>query len=584
MTKQKQTSESLLQNLAWQALEACPDAIIIAEANDDYPIIYVNPIFEYLTGYNKSEVLGKNCRFLQGKDHEQADLNKIHQLLHEKKAGQAILKNYRKDNSFFWNELHLAPIMTADGIVTHFIGVMNDITERKTLEAKLIHQATHDFLTDLANRSLLMERVTLAIKQAKHSGLWLAILYFDLDRFKFINDSLSHKTGDEVLKIVAKRISENIRSTDIIAHLGGDEFIVVLDELINGQDVIPIIHKCQEALAKQYIVDNHKLVLTASIGVSFYPRDGEDAETLLKNADIAMYWAKEVGRNNFQFYNPSMNLLTKEHLKFETELRLALERNEFILHYQPIIDLKSGKICSVEALLRWNHPTLGLVYPGDFILLAEEIGLMGVIGEWIIRTACRQIKLWQDAGLSPIRIAVNVSEKQFKHHNLVAIVRNILDEVRLAPQFLELELSENIVIHEADAIIPDLKMLKEMGVSLTIDDFGTGYASFGSLKTFPVDKIKIDKIFIKHLGLRKSDASIVVAIMAMAKSLNLKVVAEGVETVEQLNFLKTRECDELQGFYFSPPVTADLCALLLQEGRILNSENNGNNSSQIPLF
>lgn len=554
-----------------QAMEACPDGIIITDnTQTDNPIIYVNSAFEKITGYTSAEAFGKNCRFLQGSDRDQPGLIKLRELLEQQKSGELVLKNYRKDGSFFWNELHIAPVFNSNHQVTHFIGVQIDVSHRKYLEEQLIHHATHDTLTNLANRTLLLDRIQQAINLSQRSSLITAVLFLDLDRFKYINDSLGHKIGDEVLKIVAERIVACVRSSDTVARLGGDEFVIVLAGVNNHDAVVQVIKKCQKALAEGIIVNSHELILGMSIGVSIFPKDGEDPIELLKNADIAMYWAKETSKNTFQFYKPEMNLLTKEHLEFEKELRVALEKKQFVLHYQPFVDLETGKIVGAEALLRWSHPKIGIVPPKDFLHIAEELGLMGDIDDWVLDTAAKQNKLWQDAGLPAIKIAINVGEQQIIKKNLLETVKKVLQQTNLAPQCLELEINENFFMEDKGKIIPLLENLHALGVGLSIDDFGIGYSGLSSLKNYPVDKIKIDQSFIKHLNPLENDAAIIVAIIAMSKSLGLKILAEGVETIEQIKFLKSLHCDQIQGFYFSSPVTAESLSLLLRANHSLH--------------
>lgn len=548
-----------------QALEACPNAIIVTDARQpNTPIIYVNSAFVSITGYTAAEVLGKNCRFLQGNDHKQPELEKLHMLLQERQSGTVILRNYRKDGTLFWNELHLAPVKDDHGSITHFIGVIIDITQRKFLETQLTHHATHDRLTNLPNRALLLDRLEQAITHAERNRLLIAVLFFDLDRFKTINDYFGHKVGDEVLKIVAVRMKQILRSTDTIARLGGDEFVAVLTDLVDDSNLMMIIEKCQKVLYQDFLLHEHRLVVGASIGISMYPKDGKNSETLLKCADLAMYRAKEIGRNNFQFYNVEMNITTQKHLEFQLELRQALEKREFVLYYQPFVDLQTKKIVGAEALIRWNHPKNGLLLPHDFLHLAEEVGLLGVIDEWVLRTACMQNKAWQVSGLQPLVIAVNVSAQEFKKQNFPQLVKKVLKEADLAACYLELELSENIVMKDQEAIIPELWELKKAGVGLVIDDFGVGYSSLVSLKNLPADKIKIDRAFVHHLQQHASDAVIVTAIIGIAKNLGLKVLAEGVESKEQLEFLAQHLCDEVQGFYFSKAIPVEAFVKLLQ--------------------
>jgi diguanylate cyclase (GGDEF)-like protein len=432
-----------------------------------------------------------------------------------------------------------------------------DVTSRKQMESQLLHQANFDALTSLPNRILLEDRINQEIKRAKRMKSMVAILFFDLDRFKIVNDSLGHNMGDALLQAVAHRLKKCIREGDTLARWGGDEFILVLADIKYEEQTIPVITQCQEALEDIFSIDNHSISITSSVGVSFYPKDGDSPTVLLKNADSAMYSAKSDGRNYYRFYTPQMNERAIEQLALGSDLHRALEEKEFALHYQPLIDLKTGDIVAVEALLRWYHPTRGLISPLEFIELAEETGLIQPIGEWVLKTACAQNRYWQDQGLPLVRVAVNVSSIQFKQRNIVEIVENALKQTNLEPKYLELELTESSVMENTHAFLSSMNLLKNLGVSLVIDDFGTGYSSLGYLKRFPVNKIKIDKSFVRDINVDEDDGAIIQAIIAMAQKLKLRVVAEGVETIDQLAFLKSHHCDEIQGFYFSPPVPSE---------------------------
>jgi diguanylate cyclase (GGDEF)-like protein/PAS domain S-box-containing protein len=435
---------------------------------------------------------------------------------------------------------------------------------RKQAEERIRHLAHYDELTGLANRSMFSQHLSNAIAKARRNGTQLAVLFIDLDRFKNINDTLGHGAGDSVLKEVAERLHGCLRESDTVGRLGGDEFVVLLEEMPQSMHSAEVAQKILAAIARPFALDLQEFHLTASIGISTYPADSEDRQGLLKNADVAMYRAKELGKNNFQFYSAQMNIHNLEHLALESSLRRALERNEFVLHYQPKIDIRSGRIIGMEALVRWQHPTRGLIPPKQFIPLAEETGLIVPIGEWVLRTACAQNKSWQEQGLPPLRIAVNLSARQFNHENLLQDVARVLNETGLDAAFLELEITESMVMHDPEHAIELLKKMKTMGISISIDDFGTGYSSLSYLKRFPIDSLKIDRSFIKDLPLDGDDAAITQAIIAMAHGLKLKVTAEGAETSEQLSFLSTHKCDEMQGFYFSKPLPEHEFFLLVQ--------------------
>jgi len=435
---------------------------------------------------------------------------------------------------------------------------------RKHAEERIRHLAHYDELTGLANRSMFSQSLSHAIAKAQRNSMELAILFIDLDRFKNINDTLGHGAGDSVLKEVAERLRGCLRESDTIGRLSGDEFVVLLEEMSQSMHCTEVAQKILAAIARPFTLDTQEFHLTASIGISTYPADSEDLQGLLKNADIAMYRAKELGRNNFQFYSAQMNIHTLERLALESGLRRALERNEFVLHYQPKVDIHSGRISGMEALLRWQHPTMGLIPPMKFIPLAEETGLIVPIGEWVLRTACARNKSWQEQGLPPLCVSVNLSARQFTHENLLQDVARVLNETGLDAAFLELEITESMVMHDPEHAVELLSELKAMGISISIDDFGTGYSSLSYLKRFPIDSLKIDRSFIKDLPLDGDDAAITQAIIAMAHGLKLKVTAEGVETGEQLSFLSIQKCDEMQGFHFSKPLPEHEFVLLVQ--------------------
>jgi len=447
-------------------------------------------------------------------------------------------------------------------------------TARRQAEERIRHLANYDELTGLYNRSMFSHRLGHALAQARRTDKPLAILFLDLDRFKNINDTLGHAAGDSVLREVAKRLGECLRESDTVGRLGGDEFVVLLEAMLQPMHSAAVAQKLLAAVARPFTFEGQEFHLTASIGISTYPADSKETESLLRNADIAMYRAKEQGKNNYQFYSAQMNVHTLERLALESSLRHALERNEFVLYYQPKIDIGSRRITGMEALLRWQHPSKGLVPPMQFIPLAEETGLIVAIGEWVLRTACTQNKSWRAQGLPPLRVAVNLSARQFSHENLLQDVEKVLNETGLDPAALELEITESMVMRSPERTTILLNKLKTTGISISIDDFGTGYSSLSYLKRFPIDSVKIDRSFIKELPQDGEDAAITQAIIAMAHGLGLKVIAEGVETGEQVGFLRAHGCDEVQGYYFSKPVPAQefarwvLNAAGSEEGRV----------------
>lgn len=439
-----------------------------------------------------------------------------------------------------------------------------DISKYITLQDKLQYEATHDHLTDLPNRVLLLDILRASMQKADSNGTSFALLFIDLDRFKLINDSLGHAAGDLLLQMVSKRLSACTRPADAIARLGGDEFIVVMNDIKEDMDVENRANELIEIFRKPFSVSDHDVTVTASVGVSVYPRDGSKIESLIENADSAMYCAKDLKGDNYKIYSSKMCNLSLAKLEREIALRHAIENNEFFLVYQPQFDLKSQAMVAVEALIRWNHPTKGLLLPLEFIPLAEETGMIVPIGEWVLREACKQCKSWHDAGLPKIRVAVNVAVQQFNQQNMVELVRNVLNDVRLRPEYLELEITESVIVNNVDTIRV-ISKLKDLGVIITLDDFGTGYSSLSYLKNIPLDKLKIDKSFINSIQNADDKDVISQAIISIAKNLKLGVLAEGVETLNQVNFLKLHDCTEVQGFYFSKPLSAVALVKLLKK-------------------
>lgn len=551
----------------WQrALESSVNAITITDASqENLPYVYVNPAFELITGYSEEETLGKNGRFLQNQDTDQPELEHIRHALREQRDGKALLRNYRKDGSLFWNELSISPVRNDEGLVTHYIGIQNDVTERKQYEEQLAYQSAHDTLTHLPNRNLAQDRLAQGIIFAQRANNQLALLLIDLDNFKAINDSLGHNEGDQLLKIVANRLEKCVRDGDTVARLGGDDFAVILTDIAHEDEISHFTHKILSTIAEPAMIESHQLTVTCSIGVSLFPRDGNDAATLLKNADAAMYRAKEQGRNTVQYYTAEMNSRIFQRLMLENSLRVALERNEFTLYYQPQVSLQSGEMIGMEALLRWQHPELGMISPANFIPLAEDTGLIIPIGAWVLHTACKQSKAWHDAGLPPIRVAVNISGRQFRE-NIPQLVKNVLAESGLPPQYLELEITESVAMQHAESTEQTLLALRDMGVRLSIDDFGTGYSSLSYLKRFPINKLKLDQSFVHDIISNPDDAVISSAIIALAHGMKLEVIAEGVEAEAQLNFLHGQHCDAIQGYYFSRPLKPENMEQLLRHG------------------
>jgi diguanylate cyclase (GGDEF)-like protein/PAS domain S-box-containing protein len=565
----RKRAEAALQ-LRERAIEASANAIIITTANaSDYAIEYVNPAFERITGYRDDEVLGRSFSILWGEDHDHPGIGEVLAAARDKRAGHAVLQTYSKDGSLFWSDVHMAPFKDAGGRVNHFVVALYDITATKRYEAELEFQANRDSLTGLANHKLLRDRLTQAVADAgRHANpVWTVLI--NLDRFKLVNDTLGHRAGDALLKHVAERLQSAVCETATVARLGGDEFVLVFAERDAGKLMAATVQRLMDSIASPVMIEGYEFVTNCSVGIAVCPGDGEEPETLIKHAGIAMNRAKEMGGKDFQFYASSMNERTLERLRIEGDLRNALERGEFILHYQPQVDLAGGNVIGMEALIRWRHPVLGLVPPSRFIALAEEMGLIVPIGAWVLKTACVQNVAWQRAGLGELRVAVNLSARQFYQQDLVASMAAVLKETGLAPHCLEIELTESMMMTDVEQTVDILGRLKALGVQVSIDDFGTGYSSLNYLKRFPIDVLKIDQSFVHDIAADGADAAIVLSVISLAHSLRLKVLAEGVETEEQLAFLRRNGCDSIQGYFFSPPLAAEAFEEVLRQGRRL---------------
>ncbi len=562
ITASKSVEEQL--GLSAQVFVSSKEAIMITDANN--VIIKVNKAFSDITGYAESEALGQNPRILKSDRHKLSFYKEMWHTLLSKGSWQGEIWDRRKNGEIYpkWASIHL--VRNERGEITNHIALFSDITERKASFEQIKHLAHYDALTNLPNRTLLVERLESAIASAERSSKKLAVLFLDLDRFKNINDSLGHFAGDLLLQAVAKRLQRCVRATDTVARLGGDEFVVILTGIKSAGDAAHVAQKMLESMMEPVPIEGKEIVTSPSIGISVYPEDGRSHTALIKNADAAMYHAKDQGRGNFQFFTENMNTKALEQLSFESDLKMAMKRGEFFLHYQPQVDLSSGKIVGIEALLRWLHPDRGPVPPAVFIPIAEECGAIAAIGEWVIRAACRQNKAWLDAGLSAVPVAVNLSAIQFRQKNIVGTIAGILEETGLPPRLLELEMTEGIIMHDADSTIKTLRAIKDIGLRLSIDDFGTGYSSLSYLKRFPIDKLKIDRSFVGDIAASSDDAAIIRTIITMGHSLRLTVIAEGVETAEQVAFLKQEGCDQIQGYYCGRPVPArELEALLDQK-------------------
>ncbi len=550
-------------------LEAAPDAIV--EINRGGEIVLVNVQAERQFGYLRDELVGQEVsRIIPNgfAEHQLTHRTEFPEVSIIRPLPTAIeLRGRRKDGSNFPVEILLSPVESPEG--TLIIASIRDITQRKKSEDQLVkmsHSAQHDVLTNLPNRVLLYDRITRAISFAQRQRKQLAVLFVDLDHFKRINDSLGHAVGDKLLRSVAGRLVASVRRSDTVSRLGGDEFVVVLSQIEHAEDAAFSAQKILTALIAPHQIDDTQLTIDVSIGISSYPGDGQDAQSLMDSADTAMYDAKKQGRDNYQFFRSDMHARAVERQSLEGRLRAALGKHEFLLHYQPKIDLKSGEISGVEALLRWVHPERGLVPPLQFVPIAEECGLINSIGQWVLLEACRQARAWRDIGLRAVPVAVNVSAGEFLAKDFLSGVRAVLINTGLEPYDLELELTESVLMIDAESTIDTLHALKAIGVQLAVDDFGTGYSSFSYLRRFPLDTLKIDRSFVHDIAVDQKDAAIVSAMIGIGKSLKQRVIAEGVETLEQLDFLRTQGCSEAQGYYFSRPVAAEQFTELLKSG------------------
>ncbi len=470
----------------------------------------------------------------------------------------------RRDGFEIPIEDSVSPIHDREGHPTGAVIVFRDVSAARAMALQIAHSAEHDFLTGLPNRMLLNDRVSQAITLAPRHMKKVAVLFLDLDGFKHINDSLGHPVGDKLLQSIARRLVDCVRNSDTVSRQGGDEFVVLLSEVERAEDAAITARRMLQAVAEAHSIDQHDLHVTTSIGASIYPDDGLDAETLIKNADTAMYQAKENGRQSYQFFKPAMNVRAVERQSVEESLRRAVERKEFTLHYQPKINLLNGEITGAEALLRWTHPIRGLVPPGQFIPVAEDCGLILPIGRWVLREACRQARSWLDAGLPLTTMAVNISAMEFRNENFLQGVFSILKETGLDAKFLELELTESVLMKHAESTEGILKLLRARGVQLAVDDFGTGYSSLSYLRRFALDALKIDQSFVRQITTAPDETTIVTAVISMGRSLNLRVIAEGVETQEELTFLQAHQCDQAQGYFFSRPLLPQQFAELLE--------------------
>lgn len=569
-TQVKERTQSLQESLSVTrgTLEASADGILVM--NNTNSLIDYNKNLMHMFHIPKT-MMAKNdanalLHYIAGQMENSHAFLKITQHLASKKNNTAT--NTLRYNKNQVVEIYTQPYKIADKI-TGRIWCFRDITKRAQLEEQLQYQATHDALTQLPNRILLAERLTQTISCARRNKTMFCFLFFDLDRFKLINDSFSHIAGDKLLQEAAKRLQKVMRKEDILARLGGDEFVALLESLANDTQAGKIANKLLQVFNKPFIVNGQEILVTPSIGIAVFPQDGQTFEELLRSADIAMYNAKEQGGNQFQYYSASLGEKSAARLQLESDLHRAIENKEFFLCYQPQLDLATQKLVSAEALIRWHHPEKGILLPINFIPLAEETGLILPIGEWVLREACKQNKRWQELGFPKIRIAVNIASKQLKQPNLADIIKTILLETGLEPQYLELEITENVILTGGE-INPIFAQLKKLGVHFALDDFGAGYTLLNHLKIYPIDRIKIDPSYINNINVNHADEVIIQAIITLAKNLKLDVIAEGVESKEQLEFLQSHHCNEIQGHYFCEPLAAQDFEQFLQFPGLVN--------------
>jgi diguanylate cyclase (GGDEF)-like protein/PAS domain S-box-containing protein len=552
ISERRKSEEKLRQ--AAKVFECTTEGVIITDTNNT--IVDVNEAFTRICGYSREEVIGKNPRILRSGRQSKVFYAKMWQSLQSKGYWKGEIWNRRKSGRTFPEWLNISAIRNDKGDITNYVGVFSDITSIKNTEQKLQHLAQHDPLTNLPNRLLFDMQLQHALERARRHDYIVGVMFLDLDRFKNINDSLGHNVGDKLLQGVAQLLLSCARSEDVVARLGGDEFMVILEEVPSTDNVAIIAQRILSAFKEPFNLDGHELYAGASIGISIYPSDGDDAQTLVKHADAAMYKAKEIGRSGYHFYSPELTARAKERLTLETAIRRALEREEFELYYQPQVSFLKQTIVGVEALIRWNRPGQGVVSPATFIPLAEETGLIVPLGEWVLQAACKQATIWKQQGLDGLRVAVNVSPIQLMNSDMVASVHKALKNTGLDPHLLELEVTEDLFMDASEMTLRAVNELKDIGVLLSIDDFGSGYSSLNYLKRLPLDKLKIDQSFVRDIPHHADDMAISRAAIALGHSLNLVVIAEGVETEQQLEFLRSEGCDEFQGYICSKPMPA----------------------------
>ncbi len=549
--------------LAASVFDSTHEGIMVTDTKG--VILRVNQAFTQITGYTPEEAVGQTPRLLRSEQHDASFYKQMWATIDGTGFWQGEIWNRRKNGEVYPEWLSISAVKDESGQVIRYIGIFSDITEKKLTEDRIYHLAHYDVITDLPNRALFMERLGQALLQAERRGCSLAVLFLDLDGFKLVNDTLGHPAGDQILQQVAGRLRQQVRKGDTVARLGGDEFILLLNELHHKDDVVTIAELLLEELARPYQVDGQEVNMSASIGISVFPGDGADADLLIKHADTAMYRAKAQGKNTYRFFKAEMNRAAMEYMNLHGRLRRALlDMREFELYYQPQFDLQTGQVYGVEALLRWRSGG-EFIPPGQFIPVAEESGLIVPLGEWVLREACAQLRCWRDEGVT-LQVAVNLSGRQFRDPGLDDAIGRAIEQAGIEPRFLEVEITESFAMEDPDRTLQVLNRLKHMGVEVSIDDFGVAYSSLSQLKRFPIDRLKLDQSFVRDIPGDRDDAAIASAIIAMGRQLGLRVIAEGVETLEQLQFLRAEVCDEVQGYLFSQPLPAAECGRRLRRG------------------
>ncbi len=566
ITERKATERQL--TLLERSVEASTNGVIIVDAQrHDLPMVYVNAAFERITGYSRNQILGQNCRFLQGEETDPATLAKLRQGIYTQQDVHVVIRNYRSNGMPFWNDLYVSPVRDAAGVVTHFVGVQNDITAQREYQAQLRHNANHDALTGLPNRLLLDQRLAQGCLLAKRYRRYIAVLFVDLDDFKPINDTLGHEVGDHILIEVAKRLEEELRPWDTVARFGGDEFIVLLPDLAHEEDVMQVVERLLARLSAAYWYRGSELRITASMGIATNDGTISEPRQLIQQADLAMYKAKRQGRNTYQWYTHELNRKVAERVSLRHALQQAIEQSQFELHYQPQIHGPTGRVTGVEALIRWYHPERGYVSPGQFISLAEDTGQIMPISEWVLERACTDAVTLNEPTMTstPVTMAVNISPMQFQRAGFLASIQAVLKKTGLAPELLELELTEGVLMDSTEHAIQTLRDLRALGVHIALDDFGTGFSSLSYLKHLPINKLKIDRSFIRDVVNDTRDAAIVDGVVTMAAKLGLEVLIEGVETAAQYAYLNARHSTHFQGFYFARPMPFTAIRTFLNE-------------------